>query len=128
MMTTSSSRPAPKVLNRYKLQGEQGIYIGRPSLWKNIFKIPQAGDRDTVCDLHIRAVLDVPDYIIKVQKQLKGFNLICFCAPLRCHGDFLIRLANEDTNPHVIAEELLRTSTHWVSLSDNNPSSSRNSS
>ena len=26
--------------------------------------------------------------------ELKGKRLICWCAPLRCHGDVLHRLAN----------------------------------
>lgn len=30
--------------------------------------------------------------------ELKGKNLICWCAPLECHADILLRLANEEDN------------------------------
>jgi hypothetical protein len=26
--------------------------------------------------------------------ELRGCNLLCFCAPKACHGDLLLRLAN----------------------------------
>jgi hypothetical protein len=26
--------------------------------------------------------------------ELRGRNLLCFCAPKACHGDLLLRLAN----------------------------------
>jgi hypothetical protein len=26
--------------------------------------------------------------------ELRGLDLICWCAPLPCHGDVLLRLAN----------------------------------
>jgi hypothetical protein len=26
--------------------------------------------------------------------RMRGRHLICWCAPLRCHGDVLLRLAN----------------------------------
>jgi hypothetical protein len=30
--------------------------------------------------------------IVKVH-ELRGLNLVCWCAPLPCHGDLLLRLA-----------------------------------
>jgi hypothetical protein len=27
--------------------------------------------------------------------DLRGLDLVCWCAPLPCHGDVLLRLANE---------------------------------
>jgi hypothetical protein len=32
--------------------------------------------------------------LIKEVHQLRGRDLICWCAPLPCHGDVLLRLAN----------------------------------
>lgn len=103
-----------RVLNKYKLSpGQTGVYIGRPSVYRNRFPITTDADRDEVCDRHILYMLTRPDAIAHVRTTLPGKDVICFCAPKRCHGDFLVRLANEPTDPFVIAEELLRTSVHW---------------
>jgi hypothetical protein len=30
------------------------------------------------------------------KRELKGKDLVCYCAPLACHGDVLSRIANEE--------------------------------
>jgi hypothetical protein len=109
----------PKVLNKYKIKPEEtGVYIGRPSVYRNPYPISTQDNRDKVCDKHILYLLGRPDAIAWVQENLKGKNLICFCAPARCHGDFLLRLANEKTKPFVIAKQLLMKSSHWNKIQD----------
>jgi hypothetical protein len=65
------------------------VYVGRGSPWGNPFKIGEDGDRDAVCDRFEQAVLPTLDVAF-----LRGKNLICFCAPRRCHADALLKKAN----------------------------------
>lgn len=86
----------PKVLNKYKDGSANGVYIGRGSPFGNPFIIGKDGDRDDVCDKYEQYIMSKPELIAKVKKELAGKNLVCFCAPARCHGDFLLKLANEN--------------------------------
>lgn len=38
-----------------------------------------------------------PDLIDLAKQELRGKNLLCYCAPRKCHGDVLLRIANEST-------------------------------
>ena len=84
----------PKVLNKYK-DGGIGVYIGRPSIWGNPFVIGKDGNRDAVIEKYRNWLLSKPDLVQKVKTQLKGKDLVCFCAPAKCHGDILLQIANE---------------------------------
>jgi hypothetical protein len=70
------------------------VYIGRGSPWGNPFKIGVDGTRDEVCDRYEREVLPTLNL-----EQLRGHDLVCYCAPQRCHGDSIIALleAQADT-------------------------------
>ena len=63
--------------------------IDRRSPYGNPFVIGRDGDRDEVCDKFERDVLPTLDVT-----ALRGKNLICFCAPKRCHCDALLVKAN----------------------------------
>lgn len=65
------------------------IYVGRGSRWGNPYRIGVDGDRDMVCDLFEVNILPTLDLA-----PLRGKSLVCFCAPLRCHADALLRWAN----------------------------------
>jgi predicted glycosyltransferase involved in capsule biosynthesis len=84
----------PKILNKYKDTGV-GVYIGRPSIWGNPFVIGKDGNRDEVIEKYKAWLSDKHDLIQAVKTELKGKNLICFCAPAKCHGDVLLQIANE---------------------------------
>lgn len=87
----------PKVHNKYhKTAGPDAVYIGRGSPYGNPFVIGKDGDRNEVCDKYERALLNNPQLLAKVKTELKGKDLVCFCAPKRCHGDTLLRIANEE--------------------------------
>jgi hypothetical protein len=85
----------PKVLNKHKDKIPKGaVAIHRPTKWGNPFVIGKDGDRDEVCDkyeVYADKKFSRIDY-----EELRGKDLICFCAPKRCHGDFLIKKANEE--------------------------------
>lgn len=90
--TLENAKPQCTVVN--KLEQPFDVYIGRGSKWGNLFVMrnPSDEERDRVCDLY-------EDYFwisgLQSQlKELKGRRLGCYCAPKRCHGDFLAKLVN----------------------------------
>lgn len=83
----------PKVLNKY--HSNDGVYIGRGSPWGNPYRIDQYHSRAQVIWAYEKWIMDQPEFIEEVKKELKGKNLVCFCAPLPCHGDILLRIAND---------------------------------
>jgi Domain of unknown function (DUF4326) len=83
-----------KVLNKHKVGlPESAVYIGRGSKWGNPFRIGPDGDRAAVIAKHERWLCHQHD-LLRALDELRGRDLVCFCAPLRCHGDLLLRLAN----------------------------------
>ena len=61
------------------------VYIGRGSPWGNPFVIGKHGTRDEVCDRFRDEILPTLDLT-----PLIGKDLVCFCAPRRCHGDDIL--------------------------------------
>ena len=86
----------PQVHNRYKNTAPQdAVYIGRGSPFGNPFVIGKDGTRDDVCDKYEWMLAYNPSLRDLVKAKLKGKDLVCFCKPQRCHGDTLLRIANE---------------------------------
>ena len=75
-----------KSIHRYP---PDAVYCGRPSKWGNPFVIGKHGDRDHVCDIFENLILPTLDV-----SELRGKDLVCWCAPLRCHCDAILRKAN----------------------------------
>ena len=71
------------------------VYIGRPSIWGNPFKLPRDGSRDECIEKYRKWILHQPHLLSRVH-ELRGKRLGCFCAPLKCHGDVLAALADGD--------------------------------
>lgn len=70
-------------------------YIGRGTVAGNMFVIGKHGGRDAVCRAYeIRVEMD-PELKAAVIEYCRGHDLLCHCAPLRCHGDYLLRISNE---------------------------------
>lgn len=74
---------------------KDAVKIDRGTRWGNPFVMGIDGDRDDVCNLYEQYAkwrLELqPNWL----DDLKGKDLACHCAPKRCHGDTLIRLANQ---------------------------------
>jgi len=98
----------PKVYNIKNKQiiiPEGAIYIGRPSKWGNPFShMPytlakfKCIDRSEAISSYLKWLQESRDgrQLIQCIHELKGKDLACFCMPLACHGDILLKLANED--------------------------------
>jgi hypothetical protein len=70
------------------------VYIGRPSIWGNPFRIGPDGDRDEVIAKYERHVLSSPHLMARLH-TLAGLTMGCWCKPLACHGDVLARLVEQ---------------------------------
>lgn len=88
------------VLNRHKLPNKAispgTVYIGRGSMWGNPYVMGRDGDRDDVCDRYERYLehqIAMGHITVEQLASLHGKDLVCFCAPLRCHGDTLVQAA-----------------------------------
>jgi hypothetical protein len=82
-----------RVLNKHKTCVPAGaVYIGRGRKWGNPFRIGADGDRAAVIAKHESWLRD-QHHLLRALEELRGCDLVCFCAPLPCHGDLLLRLA-----------------------------------
>ena len=79
------------------------IYVGRPGKWGNPFKIGSTLNKvGEICTREksirlYRFRLETMEAIGKAMplEELRGKDLVCWCAPLPCHADILLELANE---------------------------------
>lgn len=90
----------PVVFNKYRSPPSDAVYIGRGSPWGNPFVLGKDGDRDEVCDKYAAMVEDSPSMQQKIREHLRGKDLVCFCSPKRCHGDYLLKVANVASKEH----------------------------
>ncbi len=85
----------PKVLNsHHHHHPADAVYIGRPGPWGNRYQIGRDGDRVAVVARHRADLLASATHMEWVRRELKGKDLVCFCAPAACHGDVLLEVAN----------------------------------
>ena len=87
----------PKVLNR-KDSGipEGAVYIGRGSVYGNPYRITPTVPREEAIRLYKALLERNPELVALVKEELRGKDLVCFCAPKACHGDILLEVANND--------------------------------
>lgn len=79
-------------------RAKHDVYIGRPSKWGNPFPVPKGYDRVTdperILERYEAYVRGNPKLMSELH-ELAGKVLGCWCAPHACHGDVLVRLADE---------------------------------
>lgn len=85
----------PKVLNRKHEHGDTGgIYVGRPTKFGNPFVVNVDGTRSEVIELYRKRLMSNPKLIAAAKLELAGHDLVCWCAPLPCHANILLEVAN----------------------------------
>lgn len=85
-----------KVWNRRRGDApENAIYVGRPSKWGNPFEVGVYGSR-AACVCEYRKYITVKYTKAQIVAELRGKHLVCWCAPLPCHADVLLEIANGD--------------------------------
>jgi hypothetical protein len=85
-----------RVLNARKVGKRSSAtqpYIGRPSKWGNPFVIGRDGSRADVIAKYHAWIVARPAPMNAVD-ELRGRDLVCWCASLACHSDVLVGLAN----------------------------------
>lgn len=85
----------PKVLNKHTDDIPEGaVYVGRPTKWGNPFIVGRDGPRGVCVEMHKEYIVNAPELLSDLH-ELRGKDLVCFCAPRPCHADILLKLANE---------------------------------
>lgn len=74
---------------------EKGKYIGRPSVLGNPFVIGRDGSRDEVIDKFEVFARNNAKVLAEIKKLQEHDVLRCYCAPLACHGDVIVKLWKE---------------------------------
>lgn len=87
----------PKVYNkRDRNCPKEAIYVGRPTKWGNPYKIGPDGDRDEVINKYrVWLATQIVGHRLDLA-ELKGKDLVCWCAPKPCHADILLKVANKE--------------------------------
>jgi len=70
------------------------VYIGRPGKWGNPFQMGRDGSRAEVVEKFSAYIGTRPELQAVIKRELRGKDLVCWCAPAACHGDVLHRVAN----------------------------------
>lgn len=92
----------PQVLNKRQLKDfpDNAVYVGRPSKWGNPFATkPSVYSKgpiyttDEAIGLYELYLKNNSKLMAQIH-ELKGKDLVCWCAPNPCHADILLRLAN----------------------------------
>ena len=88
----------PKVLNKKTANAKEAasaIYVGRPTKWGNPYTLGEHRTREQAIAYYEQYVLRRPKFVDEIRTELRGKDLLCFCSPLPCHADVLLRIANE---------------------------------
>ena len=86
----------PKVLNkRTDTIPPDAVYVGRPSKWGNPFRLQNFCSRQQLIEVYEKWIADEIQLGNLNLSELRGKDLVCWCAPLPCHADVLLGLANK---------------------------------
>lgn len=91
----------PRVYNRRRGWAQppaDAVYVGRPSKWGNPFPLVREEDRASVLEEYRGWIHDVDNESLRqaARDELRGRDLVCWCAPRACHADVLLEIANGD--------------------------------
>ena len=78
------------------------VYIGRRtwpipenSKWRNPYSAIKYG-REKAIEMYRGYVMNKPELLELIPTELKDKRLGCWCAPLSCHGDVLVKIADSN--------------------------------
>jgi hypothetical protein len=72
------------------------VYVGRPSVWGNPFRLRTERERARVVEQYRQWLEGQPALLARARGELRGKVLGCWCAPRPCHADVLAAIANEE--------------------------------
>jgi Domain of unknown function (DUF4326) len=85
------------VLNKRHLEIDNAaVYVGRPTKFGNPFLIGRDGTRKEVVEKYRKWISESEqkELVQDIREELYGRDLICWCAPLACHADIILEIAN----------------------------------
>lgn len=91
----------PVIYNKRNPYPRDAIYVGRPTRWGNPFSHLEGTTAQYRVATREEAVEKYREYLLSNSKllkslpELKGKDLVCWCAPASCHGEILLELANQ---------------------------------
>jgi len=71
------------------------VYVGRPTKWGNPIPLDRELNRMEVLARYRTWLLSQPALMKAAREELRGKDLVCWCAPRACHADVLLEIANE---------------------------------
>ena len=83
------------VINIRNKSQRADVYIGRGSKWGNPFQIGMDGTREDVIEKYEHYIRKEKPELLEDLHELKDKTLGCYCKPLACHGDILVKLVRE---------------------------------
>ena len=87
----------PKLLNRHHPNlPKDAVHIGRHTAFGNPYRHPKDGTRKQVIEKFALWLATQPELIERIRTELSGKDLVCSCWPLPCHGDLLLKIANNE--------------------------------
>lgn len=91
----------PKVVH-CKSGEKYDVYVGHGSKFGNPYSHKEGTaalwvveTREDAIRLYEEWLMAQPELVVAVKRELKNKILSCYCSPLACHGDVLLRIANE---------------------------------
>lgn len=77
-------------------EGLKAVTIGRPTKWGNPFTVNDYG-REGAIRKYKKWIMKLEQKQLRreARRELRGKILLCYCAPLKCHGDILAKIANK---------------------------------
>lgn len=78
-------------------QTAEAVPIWRGTKWGNPFRMEGHSKRADAVARFERYLNGHPELIEAARVELRGRDLLCYCAPRACHGDVLLRIANQQT-------------------------------
>lgn len=89
----------PVVLNKKQCEGWElgnAALVDRTTVFGNPFVEGKDGTREEVIKKYANWIMQ-PDQMrlrVKMRATLQGWDLLCHCAPLPCHADVILVIAN----------------------------------
>ena len=72
------------------------VLIDRDTKWGNPFPLKNEADRENCLIKYINWLDLNPKLKEQMVRDLKDKDLVCWCAPLLCHGEIIMEIANHD--------------------------------
>ena len=89
----------PKIWNAHDKANpppRDAVLVDRRTKWGNPFVMRGEAQRNAVCQKFEDFVKAHQSIEGAIRAELHGKDLVCWCAPKRCHAETLMRIANEE--------------------------------